>query len=101
MPRPKKQVVAKEAMPKVTNPQHGTLEVYQAPMSAGDKGTWRWRLKAGNGRVVANGAEAYVNHADVMQAAANMLDYDMTEVKIVEVAPEPAPVRTRDGKPIE
>lgn len=35
----------------------------------GDKGTWRWRFVADNGKTVASG-EAYVNKADCLHAIA-------------------------------
>jgi uncharacterized protein YegP (UPF0339 family) len=40
------------------------LSIYQ------DKaGGWRWRLKASNGRIVADSGEAYVSHANALRAA--------------------------------
>lgn len=35
--------------------------------AAGDKGGWRWRLVADNGKTVASG-EAYVNKSDCLHA---------------------------------
>jgi uncharacterized protein YegP (UPF0339 family) len=40
-----------------------TLTVYQA------RDGWRWHLKASNGRVVADGGEAYASQSNAMRAA--------------------------------
>ncbi len=40
------------------------LEVYQ-----GTPGGWYWRLVAGNGEIVADGSESYVEKADAKKAA--------------------------------
>lgn len=37
--------------------------------AAGEKGGWRWRFVADNGKIVASG-EAYVNKADCLHAIA-------------------------------
>jgi uncharacterized protein len=31
-------------------------------------GQWRWRLQAGNGRIIAHSGESYVNKADCLAA---------------------------------
>lgn len=33
------------------------------------KGEWRWQVKAGNGRVVADSAEGYVNKSNAVHGA--------------------------------
>lgn len=33
------------------------------------KGEWRWQVKAGNGRVVADSAEGYVSRANAVHGA--------------------------------
>ena len=43
----------------------GHFEVYPS------KDGWRWRLKAGNGRIVATG-EAHTRRADAVRAAQNL-----------------------------
>ena len=48
--------------------KEGRIEKYQ---DAG--GEWRWRLKAGNGRIVADSAEGYTREADVDRAIEDML----------------------------
>ena len=52
------------------------FEIYERPVhiKAGDqyyttgKWSWYWRLRAGNGRIVADGAEAYDSKANVTRA---------------------------------
>jgi uncharacterized protein YegP (UPF0339 family) len=34
------------------------------------EGDWRWRVKAANGRIIANGTEGYTRRADVLRAYA-------------------------------
>jgi uncharacterized protein YegP (UPF0339 family) len=34
------------------------------------KGEWRWNLKAGNGRIIADSAESYINRSDCLDAIA-------------------------------
>ena len=45
------------------------------------KDGWRWRLKASNGRIVADSGEAYATERGVTRAVAAMLDfaYEATE----------------------
>lgn len=52
-------------MPKKT--RTATLETFQH--NAGPEGLWYWRLRAPNGRIVADGAEGYTRRADVRRAA--------------------------------
>jgi uncharacterized protein YegP (UPF0339 family) len=35
---------------------------------------WRWRLYGRNGRIVADGAEAYVSHRNAKRAAFNVIE---------------------------
>lgn len=44
------------------------IEVYEA------KDGWRWRMKARNGRIVADSAEAYVSERNAHRAAEEMVD---------------------------
>jgi uncharacterized protein YegP (UPF0339 family) len=91
----KQKKLPKSSMPKVKNPQKGFIEVYKSMDPGTGKGLWRWRLKGSNGKVIANGAEGYVTHAGVLNAASRMIDYNLSEVTISEleeVVVEPAPV---------
>jgi len=100
----KKSAPKKPAGPKMlqkaTNggPGAGTVELYQTTESMGDKGTWRWRLKANNGKTVADSAEAYVSHAFAVEAARNMLSYSSANTNIVEL-PKPVPAPQRRPRP--
>ena len=44
---------------------------------------WRWRLKARNGRIIADSGEAYKSRAHALRMVAKMLtlDYDTPVVK--------------------
>lgn len=44
---------------------------------------WRWRLKARNGRIIADSGEAYTSRAHALRMVAKMLalDYDTPVVK--------------------
>jgi uncharacterized protein YegP (UPF0339 family) len=56
-----------------------TIEVYK-----GKRAGWYWRLKASNGRVIADGAEAYATRSNVNRAAlriARELNRSMTCVR--------------------
>lgn len=44
------------------------FEIYDA------KDGWRWRLRAGNGRIVADGAEAYDSKSNVKRAIHDLLE---------------------------
>jgi uncharacterized protein YegP (UPF0339 family) len=81
----KRKKLPKSSMPRQKNPQKGSVEVYKSIESGSGKGLWRWRLKGSNGKVLANAAEAYMTRAGVMNAAARMIDYDLSELKIVEI----------------
>lgn len=37
-------------------------------------GEWRWRLVAGNGRVVADGSESYVSRSNVVRAVRRVVE---------------------------
>lgn len=57
-------------------------------INAGHAGQWYWRLVAGNGRTIADGAEGYSRKGNVLRAAEKMrnvlcpsLDVPIVEVK--------------------
>ena len=60
-----------------------TLTVYQAADG------WRWRLKAANGRTVADGGEAYRSRANAIRAARRL----QTAVIVVDPVPGVEPSR--------
>jgi uncharacterized protein YegP (UPF0339 family) len=104
----KKKLIPKDEMPEVENPQSGQIQVYEeASVNAGEKGTWRWRLRAANGKIIANSGEGYMRKAAALKAANRMLDYTLPEVTVVELeevvaAPQPPtvpPVTSKPGKP--
>lgn len=35
---------------------------------------WRWRLRAGNGKIIAHGGEGYANEADCMHAVTLVME---------------------------
>ena len=49
------------------------------------KGEFRWRLKAKNGRIIADGAEGYKTRANANRALDTVLDTLKTNVPIVDV----------------
>jgi len=99
-PKMAKKPASTKMLQKATNggPGAGTIELYQTTESMGDKGTWRWRLKANNGKTVADSAEAYVSHAFAIEAARNMLSYSSANTNIVEL-PKPVPAPQRRPRP--
>lgn len=44
-----------------------TVEVYEARRGLSRRKQWRWRIRAANGRIVANGGEGYNNRADLLR----------------------------------
>ena len=44
---------------------------------------WRWRLKAANGRIIADSAEAYVNRQDCVNGI--KLVQDSADAPIIEI----------------
>jgi uncharacterized protein YegP (UPF0339 family) len=60
-----------------------TLTIYQS--SDG----WRWRLKAANGRIVADGGEAYKSRANAIRAARRL----QTALIVVDPVPGVEPSR--------
>jgi uncharacterized protein YegP (UPF0339 family) len=44
------------------------FEIYRARRGLLFRTQWRWRLRAGNGRIVATSGEAYNNRADLLRA---------------------------------
>ena len=47
---------------------------------------WRWRMHAGNGRIVADGGEAYVRKGGAEKAAHRLIQLACSGRVIVEVA---------------
>lgn len=47
------------------------FEIYQAPTIAPK---WYWRLRAANGRIIADGSESYVSKAGVKKAVRKLND---------------------------
>jgi len=48
---------------------------------------WRWRLKASNGRIVADSGEGYRRRASARQAAARLHSMLTGDLPVVEVQP--------------
>jgi uncharacterized protein len=48
-------------------------------------GQWRWRLRANNGRIVADSAEGYVNKSDC-EDGANVVKSEAPHADIVQVS---------------
>jgi uncharacterized protein YegP (UPF0339 family) len=46
---------------------------------------WRWRLRAPNGRILADGAEGYSTKAGVRRSVANFVKYLIAAVPVEEV----------------
>lgn len=44
------------------------IEIYEARRGLSRRKQWRWRIRAANGRIVANGGEGYNNRADLVRA---------------------------------
>lgn len=44
------------------------IEIYEARRGLSLRKQWRWRIRAKNGRIVANGGEGYNNRADMLRA---------------------------------
>ena len=97
-----KKLIKKSDLPKIQTPKYGSLEVYQTAATAGDKGTWRWRLRSRNGKILANAGEAYVRRTEALKSAERMVAFDLSKVTVVELkevqpaqpgqpAPQPAP----------
>lgn len=70
----------KSKMP-LKRPQKGTVEVYQRVGVWG--GEWFWRLKASNGRILADSAEGYKKKDYAIHAAERMIDFDANEATIL------------------
>lgn len=45
-----------------------TVEIYEARRGLSLRKQWRWRIRAKNGRIIANGGEGYFNKADLLKA---------------------------------
>lgn len=45
-----------------------TVEIYEARRGIALRKQWRWRIRAANGRIVANGGEGYNNRTDLLRA---------------------------------
>ena len=43
------------------------IEIYEARRGLALRKQWRWRIRATNGRIVANGGEGYNNRADLLR----------------------------------
>lgn len=43
------------------------LEIYEGRRGLSLRKQWRWRVVAGNGRIVAHGGEGYNNRADALR----------------------------------
>lgn len=44
------------------------FEIYEARRGLALRKQWRWRIRAANGRIVANGGEGYNNRSDLLRA---------------------------------
>lgn len=44
------------------------IEIYEARRGLALRKQWRWRIRAANGRIVANGGEGYNNRSDLLRA---------------------------------
>ena len=56
------------------------LEIYRDARSE-----WRWRLRASNGRIVADSGEGYCRHASVRKAVERVRSILADDVPVVEV----------------
>jgi uncharacterized protein YegP (UPF0339 family) len=56
-------------------------------------GAWRWRLKARNGRIVADGAQGYSSQWHAERAAASLIGAPL----VLVVGKDPAKVITKGG----
>jgi uncharacterized protein YegP (UPF0339 family) len=69
----------------------GIVEVYQSTVDMG----WRWKLKANNGEVIADSAEAYATKSTATDMAKHALEFTLGKVKLVindeEVVPPSPP----------
>lgn len=43
-------------------------EIYQVTRGKHFIGQWRFRIRAGNGRIIAHSGESYINYADALAA---------------------------------
>lgn len=60
------------------------FEVYKG------KGGWRWRLRAGNGRIVATAGEAYQRRADALKGVRSVSRTGPTTAVVVDGEPRAA-----------
>src|SRR5438093_563612 len=72
-----------------TGPALARVEIYQQAVDLG--GTWRWRLVARNGRILADSGEAYVKRAEAILRATQVLNLAFMRVDMKEVATPSAP----------
>ena len=54
-----------------------TLEIYEGRRAPFQRKQWRWRIRAANGRIIANGGEGYANRAD-LEAALDLVRRALT-----------------------
>lgn len=47
-------------------------------------GGWRWRLRASNGRIIADSAEAYTNKAAAIRASERLLELIRSRIVVRE-----------------
>ena len=59
------------------------FEIYRARMGLLTRTQWRWRLRAGNGRIVATSGESYNNRADMLRAIA-LIQAEAPQAPVVE-----------------
>ncbi len=83
---PKRHRVSKLKMHGVKNPQKGQIQIFQE-MGGTD---WRWRLRSVNGRILADSGEGYKTKQEVLDAANRVLDFELSEVTVVELEPQAA-----------
>lgn len=48
------------------------FEIYRARRGLLTRTQWRWRLRAANGQILANGGEGFNNRADLMRSIASI-----------------------------
>jgi len=62
--------------------RHAKLQIYRDA-----RREWRWRLKASNGRIMADGGEGYRRRASARHAAARVRTILTGDLPVVEVQP--------------
>lgn len=57
-----------------------TLEIYRGRKNKVGRTQWRWRFRAANGNILANGGEGYANLLDLVSSSQRVLDISPIEL---------------------